>query len=72
MKKVILSLIIVAALSTACKKNYNCLCVATLSGGGTTNVTSVINDTKSKATKTCTSYETSSAVASETLTCTIQ
>lgn len=73
MKKVIFSLAIVAALLTACKKNYNCTCVANLGGGGpNTNVTSVINNTKSKATKTCTGYQTSSAVGNETLTCSIQ
>lgn len=72
MKKVSFSLIIIATLSTACKKNYNCNCVATLSGGQTTNVTTVINNTKSKAQKSCTDLQTSSNVGNETISCTIK
>ena len=73
MKKFIFLLAIVTVLLTAsCKKDYNCNCVGTLSGGQTTNVTSIINNTKAKAKTTCTGYQTSSAVGNETLVCTIQ
>ncbi len=73
MNKIIFSLVIVTALSTAsCKKNYNCNCVATLSGGQTTNVTTVINNTKSKAQKACTDLESSSTVGNETIVCSIK
>jgi hypothetical protein len=72
MKKIILSLIIVAALSISCKKNYNCVCNGALYGGQTTNVTIIVNDTKSKAKTTCANYQTSSTVGTETITCSIQ
>jgi hypothetical protein len=74
MKKIIFSLVIVTSLTTvSCKKNYNCTCVAELGGGGpNTNSTTVINNTKSKAQKACTGLESSIAVGSETVTCSIQ
>ncbi|HTA61487.1 MAG TPA: hypothetical protein VK835_03490 [Bacteroidia bacterium] len=50
MKKVILSLVVVAALSTSCKKDYTCTCTAT----GGYSVSATIHDTKSKATTACT------------------
>jgi hypothetical protein len=51
MKKVILSLVVVAALSTACKKNYTCTCTVGGTGGLTTSTT--FKATKSTATSDC-------------------
>ena len=69
MKKVILSLVVVAALSTACKKNYTCKCTIT-DGTTTTTSTTTIDNTKSKATTACNGGNSSSNGV--TSTCTIQ
>lgn len=71
MKKVILSLVVVAALSTAsCKKNYTCTCTVVYSGafaGQPNTVTTVtIDNTKSKATTACNGLVVSTAGATET------
>lgn len=78
MKKVILSLVVVAALSTvSCKKNYTCTCTIVYSGAlaGTPNatITYTIDDTKSKAKTACTSDATTATAggAGETATCSI-
>ncbi|HXD92545.1 MAG TPA: hypothetical protein VNX01_04990 [Bacteroidia bacterium] len=64
MKKIILSLIVVAALSTSCKKNYTCTCTS-----NNVVVTSyIINGTKSTATTDCTAKGTSNT----SYVCTIQ
>ncbi len=59
MKKVILSLVVVAALSTAsCKKNYTCTCTVTIPGLANETVSYTIDDTKSKAKTACTAEQT--------------
>ena len=70
MKKVILSLVVVAALSTACKKNYTCKCTIT-DGTTTTTSTSTIDNTKSKATTACNGAS-ATVAGTETTTCSIQ
>ena len=69
MKKVILSLVVVAALATSCKKDYNCVCTVT-SGGARVSATTVIHDTKSKAKTACTADQTT--VGGVTSSCAIQ
>ena len=70
MKKVILSLVVVASLAAvSCKKNYNCVCTYTYAGI-TETATTVINNTKSKATTACTALATTVNGVSET--CAIQ
>ncbi len=54
MKKVILSLVVVAALSTACKKNYTCTCTA----AGQASISSTAKTTKSVATTNCNNEQT--------------
>ena len=56
MKKIILSLLIIVALSimVSCKKDYNCVCTISQTGFPNATTTTVIDDTKSKATTTCT------------------
>jgi len=49
MKKIILSLIVVAAVSTSCKKDYTCACKS----NGVTVSTTTINGTQSTATAAC-------------------
>jgi hypothetical protein len=49
MKKIILSLVVVAALSTSCKKDYTCVCKS----NGTVVATTTINGTKSTASNSC-------------------
>ncbi len=76
MKKVILSLVVVAALSTvSCKKNYTCQCTTTYSGvfAGTPNTVTntTIDNTKSKAKTACDGLSSTVAGASST-TCAIQ
>jgi hypothetical protein len=61
MKKVILSLVVVAALSS-CKKDYTCTCT-----GGGLSVSTTIHDTKSSATTACTAHNNSAS----SVTCTI-
>jgi hypothetical protein len=71
MKKVILSLITVGALSiVSCKKNYNCVCTIAQPGFPYMTTTTVIDDTKSKATTTCTALANSAAGVSSS--CAIQ
>ena len=73
MKKVILSLVVVAVLSTAsCKKNYTCTCTTTFTGGTSPNVTTTttIDNTKSKATTACNGLASSVAGVAST-TCSI-
>ena len=50
MKKIILSLSVIAALFTSCKKDYTCVCK---SNSGTVSSTTVIHATNSKATSDC-------------------
>jgi len=56
MKKIILSLAVVVALSTGCKKDYNCVCK---SNSGTTVSTTTIHATSSTATTDCNSLSSS-------------
>ncbi|HXU27162.1 MAG TPA: hypothetical protein VN698_08010 [Bacteroidia bacterium] len=65
MKKIILSLIVVAAFATSCKKDYTCVCK---SNSGTTASTITIHATKSTATADCNAYSSSG----NGLSCTIQ
>ena len=69
MKKIILSLVVIAALSTACKRNHSCVCTV-VDGSITTTGTSEIDDTKSNAAATCASYTV--AVNGGTETCVIK
>ncbi|HEX7414920.1 MAG TPA: hypothetical protein VF411_12825 [Bacteroidia bacterium] len=71
MKKVIL-VVIVAVLSAACKKSYNCVCTITTAPTGivTTSITP-INDTWQNVTWACNNRNVTS-VNSETVTCAIQ
>jgi len=64
MKKIILSLIVVAAVSTSCKKDYTCACTS----NGTVVTTYIINGTKQTATDACTAKGTSNT----SYICTIQ
>ena len=68
MKKIILSLVVIAALSTACKKNYNCVCSGT-SGGLSVSTNAIIDNTKSKATTACNAKATAGGPS---YTCSIQ
>lgn len=71
MKKVILSLVVVAALATAsCKKDYKCVCTETSGGVTTTIGTVTIHDTKSKAKSACTADQVS--IGGITEACTFQ
>jgi hypothetical protein len=63
MKKAILSLIVVAALSTSCKKDYNCVCTL---NGTTSSTSTTVNGTKSSAQASCNALQTSG------VTCAIQ
>jgi hypothetical protein len=49
-EKIILSLVVIAALSTSCKKDYTCDCK---SNSGTVSSTTTIHATKSTATANC-------------------
>ena len=54
MKKTILALVVVGALSTACTKNYTCTCNCTPTGGAAFTVSGAINNTTlSEATSKC-------------------
>jgi hypothetical protein len=54
MKKIILPLVLIAALSTtSCKKSYNCVCTIVEPGVSNVAVPIVLNDTKSKAETAC-------------------
>jgi hypothetical protein len=50
MKKIIISLVVIAALSTSCKKDYTCVCK---SNSGTTVSTTTIHATSSTASYDC-------------------
>ena len=50
MKKIILSVAVIAALSTSCKKDYTCVCK---SNSGTVSSTYMFHATKSTATANC-------------------
>lgn len=56
MKKITLSLVVVAALATGCKKDYTCVCKA---NSGTTVSTTTIHATSSTATADCNSMSSS-------------
>jgi len=70
MNKIILSFIVVVALSAvSCKKSYNCVCT-TDTATGSTSQTTVIDDTNANATKTCNNESSSSNV--QTVSCALQ
>jgi hypothetical protein len=73
MKKLLLSsIVVVALLSTSCKKDRTCTC--TTSGSGLNATSSyTIKETKKKAKDACEAYQTSSSVSglSITTTCTL-
>ncbi len=59
MKKLLLLVAVVAAMSTtSCKKDYTCTCTYSYLGS-TASVSYTIKDTKKKATTACTAYQTS-------------
>ncbi len=71
MRKVILSFIVLATLlMTSCKKKYNCVCTIAQPGFPYETTTTVIDDTKSHATITCTGLATPAAGVS--VSCAIQ
>lgn len=74
MKKVYLSLLVVAALSTSCKKNYTCSCVTTTVGStGTGNTTETITARSSTdALNQCNADVQSNVGAGGTFNCKIQ
>ena len=65
MKKIILSLVVVASFATSCTKDYTCVCK---SNSGTVVSTMTIHATKSAATTSCNSYSSNG----NGLACTIQ
>ena len=56
MKKIILTLVVVAAFATSCKKDYTCVCK---SNSGTTVGTTTIHATSSTAKSDCSSMSSS-------------
>jgi len=72
-KKGVLLLIVVILLTVSCKKSYNCECIITYNVVGTPKVaaTTILDDTKIRATKACTNLSTV-VVGVSTSTCTIQ
>ncbi len=71
MKKIILSLIAVAALSTSCRKAYTCTCTTLQPGIDNFKTVVTIDNSKSKATTTCNSWAMTVA-GTATTTCEIQ
>jgi hypothetical protein len=53
-------MVILAALSTvSCKKSYNCVCTMIEPGEANVAVTTVVNDTKYRASEACTNLSSS-------------
>jgi hypothetical protein len=73
MKKSVLSLLIIVLITVSCKKSYNCECIITYNVAGNPKVaaTTILNDTKIRATKDCNNLSTVVAGVSTT-TCSIQ
>jgi|GEM_PF-3413377 hypothetical protein len=71
MKKIILSLIIVAALSTSCRKAHTCTCTTLQPGINDFTTVVTIDNTNSKASTTCTGFGMTVA-GTATTTCEIQ
>jgi hypothetical protein len=70
-KKIILSSIVLTALlMTSCKKKYNCICTIAQPGFPFETTTTVIDDTKSHATTTCTAL--ANPAAGVSVSCAIQ
>jgi hypothetical protein len=66
MQKIILTLVLLIALTTACKKNYTCTCTVLFSG--TTSLTSTsFDNTKAEAKSQCTALN--QTTATQTITC---
>jgi hypothetical protein len=64
MKKLLLLVAVVGAMSaTSCKKDYTCTCTVSI-GGYTSSASTTIHDTKKKATDACTANNTAGATCS--------
>lgn len=73
MKKVILSLALVVALSTGCTKNYTCTCICTPSGGAAfTESGTIPNTTLSDAQTKCTADGQAAVGGNGTWNCTVK
>jgi hypothetical protein len=66
MRRIVLILIIVIALSTACKKNYTCTC-AVIFNGLTSYTSTSFDGTKNEAKSECTALN--QTTATQTVTC---
>ena len=71
MKKIILSLIVIATLSTSCRKAHTCTCTTLQPGIDAFTTAVTIDNTNSKATTTCNSWAMTVA-GTATTTCQIQ
>lgn len=73
MKKIsLLIFVLVTALSSCTKSNYNCTCVTTSIGFPTVTTVKTIKDTKPKANTSCTTGNYTSKAGDVTTTCTLK
>ncbi len=68
MQKIVLTFILVIALSTACKRNYTCTCTVLFGGTNSTTATK-FNNTKANATGDCNALN--STTATQTVSCSL-
>jgi hypothetical protein len=71
MHKIIISLIVIVALSTSCRKSYNCTCTTAQPGVDIVTTTENIDNFKNKANTICTNIGITIA-GTATTTCAIQ
>jgi hypothetical protein len=69
-KLLILSIVIIASLSSCSKGNYTCTCVTAATGYPSVTEIKQLHETKSQAKTTCNSSNYTSATGDETINCT--